>query len=322
MRYEYTDQQAEFQAPDVGAPERYTDFSDIPDDIPEDRSEYGAETSEVPEIAEDTGERGAETVEMPEIPEDTVSDAGAGENMEAPEIPEDTVSGAEIKADAEAPEIPEDTAREMGIGTETAPEIPEDTYPDGRAADASSSDMSGNRDSADEYAEIGGWPKAGDISSLEEALSDTNPNYDEGEEWQVNCQRCVPTYEMRRRGYDVSAQPCVDDMDSLAISPFDVWENPEVIDCPDDDRNTIIDEMSQWEDGARAQIVVMWENGEGGHTFIAEKENGEIRFVDPQTGDTECSDYFDEIEPGSTRFCRIDNLKPSEKILECCKEAK
>ena len=33
------------------------------------------------------------------------------------------------------------------------------------------------------------------------------------------------------------------------------------------------------------------------------------------------SDYFDEIEPGTTRFCRIDNLQPSEHILECCKEA-
>lgn len=34
----------------------------------------------------------------------------------------------------------------------------------------------------------------------------TNPNYNPGEvnEWYINCQRCVPTYEMLRRGLDVT----------------------------------------------------------------------------------------------------------------------
>ena len=38
-------------------------------------------------------------------------------------------------------------------------------------------------------------------------LTATNPRYSEGLEWQINCQRCVGAYEMRRRGYDVTAKP-------------------------------------------------------------------------------------------------------------------
>jgi SPP1 gp7 family putative phage head morphogenesis protein len=40
-----------------------------------------------------------------------------------------------------------------------------------------------------------------------DALKGTNPNYALGWKYQNNCQRCVPAYELRRRGYDVTAKP-------------------------------------------------------------------------------------------------------------------
>ena len=50
--------------------------------------------------------------------------------------------------------------------------------------------------------------------SQADILSQTNPNYDKGEKFEINCQRCVPAYEMRKRGYNVTAKPlpCDDDI--------------------------------------------------------------------------------------------------------------
>ena len=43
--------------------------------------------------------------------------------------------------------------------------------------------------------------------TLKIALRGTNPNYLTAKEYQNDCQRCVLTYEMRRRGYDVETLP-------------------------------------------------------------------------------------------------------------------
>ena len=40
-----------------------------------------------------------------------------------------------------------------------------------------------------------------------EDLRAVNPNYGKGYGYQINCQKCVPTYELRRRGYNVTAKP-------------------------------------------------------------------------------------------------------------------
>ncbi|MCD8025385.1 MAG: hypothetical protein LUF33_00180 [Clostridiales bacterium] len=46
------------------------------------------------------------------------------------------------------------------------------------------------------------------LYSNDEDLHLTNPNYSTNKyEWTHNCQRCVSTYEMRRRGYNVTAKP-------------------------------------------------------------------------------------------------------------------
>jgi len=74
------------------------------------------------------------------------------------------------------------------------------------------------------------WPKIeGPHSALEDS-ENTNPNYKTGAEFQLNCQKCVPAYEMRRRGYDVEALPAIisengtiSTSDILAIN--DNWRN-------------------------------------------------------------------------------------------------
>lgn len=166
------------------------------------------------------------------------------------------------------------------------------------------------------------WKKQPDcnITNTTLNLNKTNPNYNPENEWGINCQRCVPTYEMRRRGYDVTAFPKVDVNDYLCRHPFDVWKNPTVIRPTGAGQESIVEKMTEWGDGARAQVVVVWRGVPSGHTFIVENVQGKIRFIDPQSGDEDCSRYFNLVEDDQTLFCRIDNLIPSDYIVQCCRE--
>lgn len=157
------------------------------------------------------------------------------------------------------------------------------------------------------------------LEKLNYDLKECNPNYNLARQWKINCQRCVPAFEMRRRGYDVTTLPRDKGFDTLAYNPFQVWKNPEVISTSGSGMREIENQMSQWGDGARAEIVVMWKGVPSGHAFFAERVNGKTRFYDPQNGSADVSKYFERVEPGSVRFCRIDNLEPSEKINDCCK---
>lgn len=153
-------------------------------------------------------------------------------------------------------------------------------------------------------------------------LEGTNPNFKSGPEWKNNCQRCVPTYEMRRRGVEAEVYPSTIGTDHLSHFPFDVWESPVVISSAGDGKSDIEHAMASWGDGSRAQIVVVWDDGFGttGHTFIAEQKAGRTIFMDPQTNNKDVSNYFQDVMPGKTRFCRIDNLEISSHKSDCFKE--
>jgi hypothetical protein len=95
-----------------------------------------------------------------------------------------------------------------------------------------------------------------------------------------------------------------------------MYKDPKIILCQGNGKQDIIDNMKGWGEGARAEIGVDWDGG-GGHVFVAEVINGEVVFMDPQSGNTNCSDYFDFVVPGLVELVRIDNLEFSDKIKEC-----
>lgn len=164
------------------------------------------------------------------------------------------------------------------------------------------------------------WEKINVQHEVQRDLDASNPNFEMGREWKINCQRCVPTFEMRRRGYDVTAKPKpVDDLD-LSYRPFDVWEKPDVISCKGDGLQDVQNSMAKWGDGARAQVVVVWKNTNSGHTFSAEQVDGKTRFYDPQSGSSDVIRYFKNVEPDSVKICRIDKLDVTDKILDCCRK--
>jgi hypothetical protein len=169
---------------------------------------------------------------------------------------------------------------------------------------------------------MGQWSRIPGGETFSASLAATNPNNARGKEWQYNCQRCVPCYEMRRRGYDVTAAPKTAFGDYLSHHPFAVWENPDVHQCGGDGRHEICAMMAGWGEGARAQITVTWDKTNIGHTFVAEQVGGKTVFYDPQTNRRDASGYFQLVESGSVRICRVDNLVPSKMMLECCREVK
>jgi len=160
------------------------------------------------------------------------------------------------------------------------------------------------------------------LTESTEDLQKTNPNYEKKEyQWRNNCQRCVPTYEMRRRGYKVTAKPILKKVseDFLANNYTAAWENQDRIWCMQENGlQQIKKQMAAWGDGARAEISITWKNSGTGHVFVAEQRNGVTVFIDPQTGNADCSRYFENVVKGKTNILRIDNNSPSDFILDCC----
>ena len=170
-------------------------------------------------------------------------------------------------------------------------------------------------------------------------LTATNPRYSEGLEWQINCQRCVGAYEMRRRGYDVTAKPrpmlngVPDPTDELPNRNAQggwpkMFENATLEKCSSDSgantKKKVETLMQSYGDGSRAIVRVQFQKkyGGGGHVFIAEQRNGATVFIDPQTGSTDCSRYFPMVKKNETYCMRIDDKKFTDLIKEAAEEMK
>lgn len=168
----------------------------------------------------------------------------------------------------------------------------------------------------------GSLGRRGKPKTVENALKNTNPNYSKGREWQTNCQRCVYAYEMRRRGYDVEAEPRIlNGKDDIATKWRNIMENQTWEKMPS--RNTaqrISDTISGYGDGARAVVYVVWKGARSAHVFMAEQQSGKTVYMDPQTGKhVDINSYLGSAIKGRTEISRIDHLKPTNHIKGCAK---
>ena len=78
----------------------------------------------------------------------------------------------------------------------------------------------------------------------------------------------------------------------------------------------VVQQMDQWGDGSIAIVRVRFSMG-GGHVFIAERENGKVRFVDPQNGSTDASGYFERVYGSGIELMRVDDLEFSSLVHGC-----
>lgn len=137
-------------------------------------------------------------------------------------------------------------------------------------------------------------------------------------EWRENCQRCVPAYEMRRRGYDVQASNRMARNDVVAnnwnhLFKGQTWTNVSAR-TREQAIRSLEEEIARHEDGARFEVCVMW-NGRSGHVFVAELQGGEIVYVCPQTNNTDYTGWMDRFSPRDLTVARIDNLEFDEQYL-------
>lgn len=164
---------------------------------------------------------------------------------------------------------------------------------------------------------------------IDDNVRNTNPAFDSKDpRYRQNCQRCVPAYVMRRRGFDVVAKPAIVNEDgklSTSDKLYYSWKkvfkdaNFEFYSGYDGGKAAIIEQMAEWGNGAIAQVRILKKNANEGHVFVAERVNGVVRFVDPQSGDIDCESIFTSAALGGTMMARVDNLEPSELIELCIK---
>ena len=172
--------------------------------------------------------------------------------------------------------------------------------------------------------------------SHEIALSGTNPNYASGKEYQTNCQRCVPTYEMRRRGYDVEALGNFDKNFGNLVNIQKMWEsgdqdmylnfrlNKDTRKFENLNISLFKEYLKNIEPGERHQIGWVW-RGREGHTIIVENVKGSLKFIDPQTSKIrnlkQFQDWTSRAE-GMFWGLRIDDREISQDMLKLIMKGK
>jgi hypothetical protein len=167
--------------------------------------------------------------------------------------------------------------------------------------------------------------------SSDQDLGNTNPGYYTGNPaYRQNCQRCVVAYEMRRRGFDVIAKPAIVDAtgklsasDTVAGNYQNLFDGLQARWKRCKTAADAISIMDSYGDNARAEVYVWWAPDHttgaerGAHVFVAERIGGKTRFIDPQNGVKDCSNYFTMARSSSTMIARIDDLAPSKMLNDC-----
>ena len=155
----------------------------------------------------------------------------------------------------------------------------------------------------------------GSPMTIEEARKGANPNFNLDVQNQVNCQRCVQAYELRRRGYNVEAMPKPKDAKQNRVSWGSECFNGFGASKGDAIRAYTINqteamvkkELANAPDGTRYSIYIKWKSARSAHVFVAEKVGGVVKYLDPQVDEADASGYFARGSRGKFGFFRMDD---------------
>ncbi len=160
-------------------------------------------------------------------------------------------------------------------------------------------------------------------TSAEEDLAHVNPGYKNfSPDTKQNCMMCTTTFELRRRGYDVTAQK---ENVGATFNDLTRWfpdaDVKEVfVDYEDIDKDLI----SQG-DGARGNLMIPLTTG-GGHSIAYEIKNGKIILYDGQSNkvikdELEVFEYLHELSTGVLYYARLDNcrINPEQIRKDACR---
>jgi hypothetical protein len=173
----------------------------------------------------------------------------------------------------------------------------------------------------------GEYDEKQDLAAVNPGFLDMNSNT------KNNCMLCTTTYDMRQRGYDVTAQ-----LDSQGYNFADLkrWypgvkfehtsrynENGRGITQQEYVQRTISNLVKQG-DGARGNLMLAWNMG-GAHSIVYEVKNGQLILKDGQSGKIYSADRMMNKPESLLRtsfansYARLDNLEPDiERIKKEC----
>ena len=168
--------------------------------------------------------------------------------------------------------------------------------------------------------------KKGRPMGMANAVLNANPHYDPNatyKEFTENCQRCVIAYELRRRGYDVTAQPTYQgDRLPSGVTRRDGLRNGRWMGAfqgakPDkigDNARALLNKMKEYGEGSRAILQVAWKGGHTGHVVNVEYRHGRVLLFDAQIGKRyNANELFGVVKSGSTQLVRVDHLRISAR---------
>ena len=135
--------------------------------------------------------------------------------------------------------------------------------------------------------------------------------------YRKNCQRCIIAYELRRRGYDVSALARLEEDDELPKKwrqlffddhPYDKVGSSALWKPKQKAIANLEKKLLSYGEGSRSVVRVVWDAEEKvGHVFIAEVQNGKIVYIDPQTAEIGYTSWKQNFLPSRLRVLRIDD---------------
>lgn len=166
-----------------------------------------------------------------------------------------------------------------------------------------------------------------------------NINYENGYGYKINCQSCVVSNELRRRGYNVTA---MENTGKIGNIPYQLsrktnwaWLNEngempkktrvggQITDNRGRAKSKSIQQLSTelndvTKEIGRYHIDFCWKGRNSGHIITLERlDNGLLRFYDPQNGKrVRWADLSNQISPSyGVNVLRVDNLQVNTEII-------
>lgn len=141
----------------------------------------------------------------------------------------------------------------------------------------------------------------------------------------TNCQRCSIAFELRQRGYDVQASNGEGDdlgkqgnVNACFLNPdIYVMREPPSNDATDD----VVAKMKEWGNYSRAVLCLSYADEEYGHAANLCNIEGEVYYVDSQSGVRRVVDDYNRIEDVDYAYIiRTDNARLSANAAKYVKE--
>lgn len=181
--------------------------------------------------------------------------------------------------------------------------------------------------------------------SRQEDLNQVNPGfYNWNTNTKNNCMLCTTTYDLRRRGYDVTANKATHGFETEALT--DWYPNAEIktvktepipqiegdyITLNDEywaeqperakkNAENLLNELEKQPEGARGNLMVTWAGFSGGHSMAYEIVNGEVMILDGQSNtiydsESEIMDLLSNCD-GDLQYARLDNVDVNPEAIK------